>query len=582
MGSGAGHAPTPDPPGAAAPAPSPRPPPGERDRRRLLGAAIVAALLAFAVPALDQYNVTWDEALGDLFFGQRYFSFYGSFDPVYLDFEADPYPEGHRPDLRRSPFRDRPWEHYPVGATLGAAISTVLSRGLGWLDPYDGYHAANLLLASLLAWVFFRFLAERFGLLAATAALGLLLSSPRVFCHLMANIKDFPLMVFFTLALVVFSGAWEAGSGRGLLAAGALWGVALGTKANALFLPLVPLGLAVLGGLPDAWRGRRARLLLTCLGAGLLGVVVMVAVWPYLWADPIGRLAENLRFVVLRKGTTRPESFAPVLQAIVLTTPPAFLALFAAGLAPAVKLALRGRRDALLLLVWIAAVLARYLAPQAVNYDGVRHFLELFPAMAAIAGLGAAWLAKQLAQFLAAPARRVFAAASPRRLRAGFLVLMLLPGLWALLRAHPFQIAYWNVFAGGYAGARAAGLPQAGDYWGASYRLGLRWLNDNAPPDALLAVPVIEHAVRLVAPERLRDDILLLPITIPHTPRIPPDRLERTRQAARSRPLFVMFVERRDWLNELMRDCLERLEPEVEWRLEGEPVLAIYRYRPPE
>ncbi len=543
--------------------------------------ALILGLLAICIPALDQYNVTWDEALGDLFFGERYLSFFSTLDPVYLDFRADPYPEDRRPDLRLSPFRDRPWEHYPVGATLGAATSTVLSRWLGWLDPYDGYHAANLLLASLLVWVFFRFLAARFGLLAATAALGLLLTSPRVFFHLMANIKDFPLLVFYTLTVVVFFRAWEAGSARGLLAAGALWGLALGTKANGLFLPLVPLGLAALGGLPDAWRGRRGRLLLTCLGAGALGVVVMVAVWPYLWADPLGRLAENLRFLVLRKGTTRPESFAPVLQAILLTTPPAFLALFAVGLVPAVKLAWHRRRDALLLLVWIVAVLARYLVPQAVNYDGVRHFLELFPAMAAVAGLGVAWLARHLAAMV----RRHSPSISARRritpsIGAAFLVLILAPGLSALLRTHPFQIAYWNTFAGGYAGARAANLPQACDYWGSSYRLGLRWLNDNAPQGALVAVPVIEHAVRLVAPERLRDDLILLPITIPYTPEIPPERLERTRQAARSRPLYVMFVERRDWMNELMHDCLERLEPEVEWQLEGEPVLAIYRYQP--
>ncbi len=558
---------------------------------RAVPAALIIGLFAFGIPALDQYNITWDEALGDFFFGERYLSYFSSFDPAYLDFRADPYPEGRQPDLRLSAFRGRPWEHYPVGGILGAVSSTVLSRWLGLVDPYDGFHAANLLLAALLIWVFFRFLAERFGLFAATASLGLLLSSPRVFCHLMVNIKDFPLLVFYTLTVVAFFRAWEAGSARGLLAAGALWGLALGTKANALFLPLIGLALAAFGGLPTAWHHRRARLLLALLGAGVIGVVVMVAVWPYLWADPLGRLAENLRFVVLRKGTTRPESFAPVVQAVLLTTPPAFLALFATGLVPVAGLVRRRRRDALLLLIWIAVVLSRYLAPQAVNYDGVRHFLELFPAMAAVAGLGATWLAghlvalaRRLAPILrlnalrpdAVPRRRAVLAA-----RTAALVLMLAPGLWALLRTHPFQIAYWNVFAGGYAGARSANLPQACDYWGASYRLGLRWLNQNAPPDTLLAVPVIEHAVRLVAPERLRDDIILLPITTPYSPEIPPERLKRTRRAARSRTLYVMFVERRDWMNELMRDCLERLEPEIEWRLDGEPVLAIYRYVPP-
>ena len=41
-----------------------------------------------------------------------------------------------------------------------------------------------------------------------------------------------------------------------------------------------------------------------------------------------------------------------------------------------------------------------------------------------------------------------------------------------------------------------------------------------------------------------------------------------------------MFVERRDWMNELMVECLTRLEPEVVWSLDGAPVLSIYRYYP--
>ena len=518
--------------------------------------------------------------MGDFFFGQRYLSYLTTLDPIYLDFRSDPYPEDHRPDLRLSPFRTRPWEHYPVGGTLAALSSTVLSstvlsRWLGVLDPFDGFHAANLFLAALLLWVFFRFVEQRFGLLAAVVAVGFLFGSPRVFCHLMANVKDFPLMVFYTVTVVTFFRAYEAGSARGVAASGALWGISLGTKANALFLPAVPLALVALGGLPRAWTGGRRRMILALFAAAVTGALVMVAVWPYLWSDPIGRLGENLRFLFFRKDSTDPDSLAPVLQAIGLTTPPAFLVCFAVGLIPCCRMAWHRRRDALLLLIWIATVLGRYLAPQAVNYDGVRHFLELFPAMAAVAGLGVSWLSRQVVT------RWTGSRPSPRGLRAAAVGLVLTPVLWALLASHPFQIAYWNAFTGGYAGARARDLPQAGDYWGTSYRLGLRWLNENAPPDALVSVPVIEHAVRLVAPERLRDDLILLPVTTPYSPRIAPERLQLTREAARQRPLYVMFVERRDWMNELMRDCLERLEPEVEWQLEGEPVLAIYRYALP-
>ncbi|MEE8526787.1 MAG: glycosyltransferase family 39 protein [Thermoanaerobaculia bacterium] len=539
---------------------------------RTIPALMIALLFAAGFPALDQYNVTWDEALGDLFFGERYLSFFTTLDPAYLDFDADPYPPERRPDLSLSPFKVRPWEYYPFANTLAAATSTVLARWLGWLDPFDGFHAVNLFLAAILVWVLFRFLAPRLGLVAATVAVGLLFTSPRIVCHLMANIKDFPLMVLFAVTAVVFFRAYEAGSVRGLVGAGALWGLALATKANALFFPCIPMALLILGRWPAAWRGRRTALALGLLGAAAVGVAVMVAVWPYLWADPVGHFREHLEYIGFRKGFTRPESIAPVFEAVLFTTPPVFLTLFGIGLVPALRRAWKRDRLALFLLAWVATALGRYVLPQAVNFDGVRHFLELFPAMAAIAGLGAAKIGKR------------FTASVPRhrqQLKAALLVVLLLPGSWQVLRAHPFQIAYWNVFAGGYAGARAANLPQAGDYWGMSYRLGLRWLNDNAPEAAFLAVPVIEHAVRLVASERLRPDIQLLPVTTPFSPRIAPERLAGTRELARQRPVYVMFVERRDWLNQLMVDCLRTLEPEAVWELEGAPVLSIYRYRWP-
>lgn len=547
--------------------------PSPLDPRTWLPLLAALLLLIIGLSAIDAYNVTWDEALGDFFFGERYASFFTTFDARYLDFEGNPYPDDRSPDLGLSPFRGRPWEYYPVANTLAAVTSQVLSRWLGLVDAFDGFHAVNLWLGALLMWFLFRFLAPRLGLVTATIAVGLLFTAPRVVCHLMANIKDFPLLVLYTLTVLTFFSSYERGSSRGLLASGLLWGLTLGTKANALFLPGIPLLVVLLGERPVAWQGRTRKLLLTLAAAGLLGTVVMVAVWPYLWSDPIGRFAEHLRYIGFRKEAMRAESFAPVLQAILHTTPPTFLALFAVGCGPCLGKALKRDRLAILWLAWVVVVLGRYLLPQAVNFDGVRHFLELFPAMAAIAGWGAAWLLVRLG--------RMFRAASVPKIKAVAATLLLLPSGWAVLSTHPFQIAYWNGLVGGYAGARARDLPQASDYWGMSYRLGMRWLNENAPRDAYLAVPVVEHAVRLVAPLRLREDIQLLPVTTPFSPRISPERLELTRAAAAERPLYVMFVDRRDWRNELMVDCLRFLTPEAEWQLEGEPVLAIYRYPRP-
>jgi len=527
----------------------------------------------WSFPALDQYNVTWDEALGDFFFGERYLSFFTSGDAAYLDFQKNPYPSDHRPDLFVSPYKVRPWEYYPVANVLAAATSAVLSRTLGLLDPFDGFHALNLLLLLPFIVFFHRFLARREGLVAATAAVVLLLSAPRVFCHMMANIKDFPLLVFFTLTAVAGFRALEKGSVAGIVGSGVLLGLSLGVKANALFFPAIPLLVLALGGAGEPWRGRRFQLALALVASGVVAVAVMVALWPYLWEDPVGHFAENLRYISARRSYTRFESLAPAFDALLLTTPTPFLALVGIGLVPCLKRALRRDRLALLYLSWIAVVLGRFLLPQAVNFDGVRHFLEVFPPLAAVAGLGAATLIGL--------AGRLRPALASRPAKAALLALLLLPGAWQIVATHPFQIAYWNALAGGTAGAEKLNLPQAGDYWGMSYRLGMDWLNENAEPNALLAVPVVEHAVRLVAPERLRKDIVLLATTTPVSHRIDPERLAGLREVAGRHVVYVMFVERRDWANELMVDCLRRLRPEVVWQLDGVPVLSIYRYLPP-
>src|SRR5207253_7512840 len=105
--------------------------------RRLVPFALAGLLLAAGFASLHQYNATWDEAVGDLFFGQRYLSFFTSFDTKYLHFMEDPYPAGFRSDLRFAPFRRRPWGHYPVASTL-ATISSRTISGPGVPDASDG------------------------------------------------------------------------------------------------------------------------------------------------------------------------------------------------------------------------------------------------------------------------------------------------------------------------------------------------------------------------------------------------------------------------------------------------------------
>lgn len=503
---------------------------------------LAAGVLVAGFIGIHDTNVTWDEAVGDLFFGQRYVSFFTTFDPRYLDFRADPYPAGYQPDLRASFLRVRPWEHYPVASTLATATSHLFG---GVLDPFDGYHAFNVILAALFLVLFYRFVEDGEDWLIALTATLLLFLAPRIAADTLANVKDYAEMVFFSASLIVLWRAVERESRALLVASGILAGLALGTKANALFLPPIAIAYVFL-------RGRRRLYLLGWLA--VMGVVFFAS-WPYLWSHPIDALARNARYLLFRQVDIRAGDVAGPFSMIAFTTPPAFLLAFVVGLVPLAR-KLRGREPfALLLACWIAVVAGRLLLPASVNFDGVRHFLELFPPMAVTAALGVGMFGRW---------RQIAAAA------------VVVPTIVALALVHPFESAYFNVFIGGLDGAMSRDIPQAGDYWAASYRIGLRALNRNAPRGTLLAVPIAEHTVRMVAPYRLRSDIQLVHLTNPWSPRIDANALAALRRAAAERPVYVMFVFRREWANELVYECLRERKPVALWTLDGAPVLAIF------
>ena len=534
-----------------------------RQQHSPVGQHSVKALLAHKTPwllvvvvtvvgftQLDRYNVTWDEALGDLFFGERYLSYFTSFDSRYLDFEADPYPRDRQPDLGVSPFRNRPWEYYPFTNVLGAASATVFSRWLGWLDYFDGFHAVNLLLSVPLVLVMWITVGQRLGTLVAGLSLAILLSSPRVVVHLLANTKDYPELVFFSIALLVFFWAWERGSVLGIVASGALTGVALATKANALFLAPIFGLVVVVGGLPSTWT-HWGRVALAGACAALAAVLFVYVSWPYLWPAPVARFSEHLGYIAGQVNQVRQESLLSPALAILGTVPVPVLVLCAIGLPTVARGMARRDRWSLLIGAWIFVVVGRLYLPGAVNFDGIRHFLELMPALAIVAASGCAqalgWLTRRLRQVDGVRSELV------RALPVVAALVAILPGLGATLRTHPHQIAYWNGLVGGTGGAFDRGIPQAGDYWGLSYRQGLEWLNANAPSPAFLAVPIVEHAVRVVSSQRLRPDIELLRVSLPFFPDVPPQVIDQLPALARERPLYVMFVNRDDWSNDLVR-----------------------------
>jgi 4-amino-4-deoxy-L-arabinose transferase-like glycosyltransferase len=245
---------------------------------------------------------------------------------------------------------------------------------------------------------------------------------------------------------------------RALLAAGAL-GLALLTKLNALFLPVLLWPWALL-------RYRR-RALGPILASLLLAPLLFFAGWPWLYHDTVTRASDYLLdkmgrpvLPVYYLGRAYVEQYAPwhyPLVMVAVTVPAGLLAASVIGLAVARK----GKpRTAVkeLALVNLAAILGVAMLPWAPKYDGVRLFLPAFPFLAVLAGVGVEAMFRRAGNPPIGGWRRVGWAAV-----VGFLLTQGVGLLWAW----PFHLTYYNMFVGGLRGAERLGFESI--YWGEAF-----------------------------------------------------------------------------------------------------------------
>ncbi|OGO39169.1 MAG: hypothetical protein A2Z03_09885 [Chloroflexi bacterium RBG_16_56_8] len=237
--------------------------------------------------------------------------------------------------------------------------------------------------------------------------------------------------------------------------------------------------------------GKKAFPLLISYGA--LAFVIMLASWPYLWPDPLVRLGESFQVMsqypwkgqVLFDGeyyasTDLPLSYLPLLLALQFTEP--VWPLFALGL-----FALRKSNFALIAtLVWLILPLAGIILTHAPLYDNTRQIFFLLPPVFLVAGLGVDWLLRRITRPV---------------MRALILGLLILPGIIAGARLHPYEYVYYNSLIGNPEGRFEL------DYWATSYREAAEYLNESAPANAIVEVIGPAHIVELY----IRNDLVVLP-----------------------------------------------------------------------
>jgi hypothetical protein len=203
----------------------------------------------------------------------------------------------------------------------------------------------------------------------------------------------------------------------------------------------------------------------------------MVLTWPYLGANYFNHFEELLGIAKnfywnnndLFMGQEIPSTHLPwtYLPVWLLITTPLFILFFLASSFIFIK---NKMANPLYILMGAAVTVnaAFVLILKPVLYDGLRHFLFLLPILAAIAALSACeWLQQNQRGLLF-------------KIILGLCLFNGLTVVYQMTCLHPYEYIYFNELTGGLRGSQGK---FDNDYWGASFKEAVDWLEKNETTD---------------------------------------------------------------------------------------------------
>lgn len=423
------------------------------------------------------------------------------------------------------------------------------------------------------------------GKLAGVLAAGWFVLLPHVQFHASLHAFDVPIAVMTLLVALVWLRAlrdWRFG-----LLLGPLLGVAIAVKHNALFLgPLLALHLWLLLGMQWRRTGQRPPLRqwlgMPLWSMALLGPLVAIALWPWLWDDTFTRISEYFTFhgehsyyntEYLGQNYNRPP--LPLSYPFVMTwaTVPSVLLLLAglgmlallrsvadrvSSRSPIANSAGSWRRpfpsqestvEPMLYLILAAFPLLLIAWPTIPIFGGTKHWLTAYPFMALLAAFawGRLWLRS-----------RGLLTPWPRLVRAAptiVLITVLIPSTWASYHGHPFNLSQYAPLAGGARGAARLGLARG--FWGYA----VVPLLDKG--DELASGPVYVHDVHPLAVDQYRRE--------GRWPSWQPANASRASAG-------LLFPEKHMLSDEIeLWEAFDTVEPAAMLTLDDVPVVLVYR-----
>ena len=457
----------------------------------LLAINILIGLFVFR-----DYGYSWDEPL-----------FYDYGDALGYAYSPQAWLSGHF-DINNS-YGSSGDDHKTRGPAylLLAREPVYLLRASG-LDKASAWHLINFLFFQVGVYFLYRLALRWLKPSAALAASALFSWQPLLWGHAFINPKDSPFLVFFLASVclgfemvdqLADSIKGNGGNYSAVLFPAVLLGLTTSIRILGPFAGLLVLmyGVFRLGN-------RIVSFLPHFVFYGIMALLTMFVTWPYLWEDPIARFLDVTRFMsdnptnlsvlfgghVYRAGEL-PRRYAPFVLATTLTEPvwPLCLTGILVGYWKSIKQqnegqaslrdgssdetweSLRSSLDTVtirnnlvsltLVLLWFATLVAYVLIRKPSMYDGLRHFLFILP---------------PIFIFIGFTFQVLFEYVHSSWLRAGLILLFMIPGVLGILSLHPYEYTYYNSLVGGTSGAFRS---YETDYWLTCYKDTMQQLNQS-------------------------------------------------------------------------------------------------------
>jgi hypothetical protein len=365
---------------------------------------------------------------------------------------------------------------------IADAAKRLLHDRLGLYDATAARHVILPFMTAGFLICFFFFVKRRWSALHGLVAAGLLLTFPYYWGHTFNNLKDVPLLIFFSLSIMSFVEWTFTRALKYLYGFFVALGCACAIKTYGLFVLPVLLGWLLVRPLARGAERRFPRpgsMIHVAAGVAATIVIVLALYAPAFWG-----VGDKLSFLGSWKGHVKEityggrgvfslNSFVQVL----FRTPLLVLIFALAGLLSAAK---RYRATPLhsLLLVWLIVPLVIPCFPRTLSYhNGMRHFIVFLVPFCILAAIGigeaAGFFARKLKMSGEALARVIAA-------------VTIGTSLWGVVTTHPYQTTFFNALAGGLKGAQEKEIADSWDYWLNSYREAERWIDRFAAPDAFV------------------------------------------------------------------------------------------------